>query len=158
MLKSQEMRRLAPEMDPLRLGSGWMPEDLGKPQVLIESTFGDSHPGSAGLDRLRAHEVALTGRFLSALRGCPHIRVPGPPRPEDRVGVISVDFLRRDNAEAAADLEERYGILTRCGLHCAPLAHRTLGTFPRGTVRFSLGPFTTPEEVDAAAQAVLALA
>ena len=52
MLKSQEMRRLAPEMDPLRLGSGWMPEDLGKPQVLIESTFGDSHPGSAGLDRL----------------------------------------------------------------------------------------------------------
>ena len=52
MLKSQEMRRLAPEMDPLRLGSGWMPEDLGKPQVLIESTFGDSHPGSAGLDKL----------------------------------------------------------------------------------------------------------
>ena len=52
MLKSQEMRRLAPEMDPLRLGSGWMPEDLGKPQVLIESTFGDSHPGSVGLDRL----------------------------------------------------------------------------------------------------------
>ena len=52
MLKSQEIRRLAPEMDPLRLGSGWMPEDLGKPQVLIESTFGDSHPGSAGLDRL----------------------------------------------------------------------------------------------------------
>lgn len=52
MLKSQEMRRLSPEMDPLRLGSGWMPEDLGKPQVLIESTFGDSHPGSAGLDRL----------------------------------------------------------------------------------------------------------
>ncbi len=51
-LKSQQIRRLSPEMDPLRLGSGWTPEDLGKPQVLIESTFGDSHPGSAHLDKL----------------------------------------------------------------------------------------------------------
>ena len=146
----------SPEMpaelpDRFEAGTGNLPGILGLGAAL-------SYLRSAGLDRLRAHEVALTGRFLSALRGCPHIRVPGPPRPEDRVGVISVDFLRRDNAEAAADLEERYGILTRCGLHCAPLAHRTLGTFPRGTVRFSLGPFTTPEEVDAAAQAVLALA
>ena len=53
-LKSQQTRRLSPEMDPLRLGSGWAPEDLSKPQVLIESTFGDSHPGSAHLDRLVA--------------------------------------------------------------------------------------------------------
>ena len=146
----------SPEMpaelpDRFEAGTGNLPGILGLGAAL-------SYLRSAGLERLRAHEVALTGRFLSALRGCPHIRVPGPPRPEDRVGVISVDFLRRDNAEAAADLEERYGILTRCGLHCAPLAHRTLGTFPRGTVRFSLGPFTAPEAVDAAAQAVLALA
>lgn len=45
-LKSQEMRELAPELDPLRIGTGWKPEDLSKPQVMIESTFGDSHPGS----------------------------------------------------------------------------------------------------------------
>ncbi len=51
-LKSQEMRRLAPEMDPLRIGTGWKPEDLGKPQVMIESTYGDSHPGSGHLDKL----------------------------------------------------------------------------------------------------------
>ncbi len=51
-LKSQEMRKRAPEMDPLRLGTGWKPEDLSKPQILIESTFGDSHPGSGHLDRL----------------------------------------------------------------------------------------------------------
>ncbi|HIS26799.1 MAG TPA: dihydroxy-acid dehydratase [Candidatus Pullilachnospira intestinigallinarum] len=48
-MKSQEIRKIAPEMDPLRLGSGWKPEDLGKPQILIESSFGDSHPGSVHL-------------------------------------------------------------------------------------------------------------
>ena len=51
-LKSQEMRKIAPELDPLRIGTGWKPEDLGKPQILIESTFGDSHPGSGHLDIL----------------------------------------------------------------------------------------------------------
>ncbi|MCI9658631.1 MAG: dihydroxy-acid dehydratase [Lachnospiraceae bacterium] len=51
-LKSQEMRRLAPELDPLRIGTGWKPEDLSKPQVMIESTFGDSHPGSGHLNTL----------------------------------------------------------------------------------------------------------
>ncbi len=51
-LKSQEMRKLAPELDPLRIGTGWTPEDLAKPQIIIESTFGDSHPGSGHLDTL----------------------------------------------------------------------------------------------------------
>ena len=51
-LKSQEMRKLAPELDPLRIGTGWTPEDLEKPQIIIESTFGDSHPGSGHLDTL----------------------------------------------------------------------------------------------------------
>lgn len=51
-LMSQQMREIAPEMDPLRLGTGWKPEDLGKPQIMIESTFGDSHPGSGHLDKL----------------------------------------------------------------------------------------------------------
>lgn len=51
-LKSQEMRKLAPELDPLRIGTGWKPEDLAKPQVIIESTYGDSHPGSGHLDIL----------------------------------------------------------------------------------------------------------
>ena len=54
MLTSQKMRRAAPEMDPLRLGTGWKKEDLEKPQIFIESTFGDSHPGSGHLDRLVA--------------------------------------------------------------------------------------------------------
>ena len=59
MLTSQKMRKLAPELDPLRLGTGWKPEDLSKPQIFIESTFGDSHPGSGHLDKLV--EAARTG-------------------------------------------------------------------------------------------------
>lgn len=51
-LKSQEMRKLAPELDPLRIGTGWKPEDLAKPQIIIESTYGDSHPGSVHLNSL----------------------------------------------------------------------------------------------------------
>ena len=51
-LKSQEMRKLAPELDPLRIGTGWKREDLSKPQIFIESTYGDSHPGSGHLNIL----------------------------------------------------------------------------------------------------------
>lgn len=111
-----------------------------------------------GTDSLHKRETALTRRFLEGLCGNPHIRVPGPADANGRVGVISVDFLRQDNAEVAFRLEEQYGILTRCGLHCAPLAHKTLGTYPEGTVRFSVGYTTTEEEVDTAVRAIHDLA
>ncbi len=58
-----------------------------------------------------------------------------------------MDFLCADNAEMTFRLEREYGIQTRCGLHCAPLAHKTLGTFPRGGALLR-GPFTTFEELD----------
>lgn len=111
-----------------------------------------------GVESLHRREMALTARFLQGLRGNPHLYVPGPADAFQRVGVISVDFLRRDNAEVAFSLEQQYGILTRCGLHCAPLAHQTLGTYPQGTVRFSVGYTTTEAEVDAALRAIHALA
>lgn len=76
------------------------------------------------------------------------IRVVGTDDLDMRTGVVSVDFLHGDNGEMAFRLEQEYGIATRCGLHCAPTAHQTLGTFPQGAVRFSVGPFTTFEEVD----------
>ena len=106
---------------------------------------------------VRAHEIQLMTRFQNAIREVSHIRVLGSTDTERRVGVYSVDFLRRDNAEIAYRLETEYGILTRCGLHCAPDAHRTLGTFPKGTVRFSFSPVTTFEEIDCAAQAIAEL-
>lgn len=111
-----------------------------------------------GVETFRNHETMLTKRLLEQLRGISHIRLAGPRTLEDRVGVVSVDFLEMDNAEAAYRLESDYGILTRCGLHCAPSAHKTLGTFPQGTVRFSPGWFSTADEMDSAAAAILKIA
>lgn len=106
-----------------------------------------------GTDFFRAHEKRLTDRFLAGLRDIP-ARVAGPSDSDRQVGVVSIDFGNMDNAEASYILESEYGILTRCGLHCAPNAHRTLHTFPQGTVRFSVGYTTTEEEVDAVVQAI----
>ena len=90
-----------------------------------------------GVQAFRAHEEKLTKRFTDGLEGLP-LRLAGTKEINKRVGVISIDFTGRDNAEVAYELDKR-GIMTRCGLHCAPSAHKTLGTFPQGTVRFSIG-------------------
>ena len=110
------------------------------------------------LQNRRQAEKRQIRYFLDGLRDIPGIRVPGPDDEEKRVGVISVDFLRRDNADVAFQLEEEYGILVRCGLHCAPDAHKTLGTFPEGTVRFSFSEYTTEEEMETALKAIRTLA
>ena len=68
--------------------------------------------------------------------------------------MVSVDCLTADNAEIAYQLEATHGVCTRCGLHCATSAHRTLGTFPQGTIRFSIGYGTTDDEIDAAVAAL----
>lgn len=107
-----------------------------------------------GVEALRAHEMALCQRFLEGLSSIEGVTLCGTKDLNRRVGVVSVDFLHKDNAEAAFELEMDYGILTRCGLHCAPSAHKTLDTFPRGTVRFSLGFASTEADVDAALCAI----
>ena len=111
-----------------------------------------------GLDSLRSREISLTKRFIDGVRDIPGVRLCGPVDTENRVGVISLDFLDRDNAAISYELEQRYGILVRCGLHCAPSAHKSLSTFPKGTVRFSLGYANTAEDVDAVVAAIRALA
>lgn len=112
---------------------------------------------SVGVENLRQHEMQLCKRFLDGLGSIPGVALCGTRDLSRRLGVISVDFLHQDNAEAAFRLETEYGILTRCGLHCAPSAHKTLDTFPRGTVRFSLGFANTTDEVDAALAAIAAI-
>ena len=112
---------------------------------------------STGVDVLREHEMHLCQRFLAGLETISGAVLCGTRDLNRRVGVVSVDFLHQDNAEAAFQLETEYGILTRCGLHCAPSAHKTLDTFPRGTVRFSLGFASTQADVDAALAAIRAV-
>ena len=99
----------------------------------------------------------LTERFLNGLAQIPGVRLVGPTDLEQRVGVVSADFPGQDNAAVGDRLEQEFGILTRCGLHCAPNAHKTLGTYPEGTVRFSFGPYTTEQEIDAALNAITQL-
>ena len=107
-----------------------------------------------GLPALMSHEAALTTRLLTGLKKVPELRILGPAPGPGRVGVVAVDCTDADNAEVADRLAQKFGILTRCGLHCAPAAHKTLGTFPRGVIRFSLGYATTEAEVDTAIAAM----
>lgn len=108
---------------------------------------------------LRERETRLTRHLLfRMLEFEGSVRVLGPKDPFlPRAGVVSVDFTGRDNGELSFLLDQEFGIATRCGLHCAPMAHRTLGTFPQGAVRFSVGPFTSFEEIDYVQDAVYRL-
>lgn len=101
-----------------------------------------------GLEAIREHELRMTGRFIKGLERVPEAALIGRRDLEWRTAVISLDFKNFDNASIAHELSKTYGISTRCGLHCAPSAHKTLGTFPQGTVRFSMGYSTTEEEID----------
>lgn len=109
---------------------------------------------ATGLDAIRERELDLAARFLDGVQALPRAKNIGLPGREGRCPIVSLDFPERDNAEIAYLLDRDFGIMTRCGLHCAPLAHRSLGTFPSGTVRFAFGHRTTEEEVDAALAAL----
>ncbi|MDX9917610.1 MAG: aminotransferase class V-fold PLP-dependent enzyme [Gudongella sp.] len=101
-----------------------------------------------GIENIRRKELQLLDYFLNSLNDIAQIRIIGLRGIEGRTAVVSVDFKEKDNGIIAHELSKKYGIMTRSGLHCAPSAHKTLGTFPEGTVRFSLSHFTTLEELD----------
>jgi len=113
---------------------------------------------TVGLASIYEKEMALTSALISKVKNIGGVRIIGKDDIADRVAVVSLDFINNDNAAVAAVLDENYGIMTRCGLHCAPNAHRTLGTYPHGTIRFSFGYFNTMGEVEYIAQAVKHLA
>ena len=112
---------------------------------------------AAGLAYLEEQAVAvikkrlqeLTALLLDELSQTPGVTVYGPRDPEKQTAVVSFTMAVMDTAAVGALLDKRFGIMTRAGLQCSPAAHRTLGTFRRtgGTVRVSLGPFNTAEEV-----------
>ena len=111
-----------------------------------------------GMEQIRSHELALTRQFLEGLKSMDpyekRLRVVGKKDTEGRTGVVSVQTVRRELAQTAYELDVQYGIMTRVGLHCAPSAHQTLGTFPTGTIRFSFGWWNTREEAALALQAL----
>lgn len=167
---------LAKEMKPLIYGgTGSTSDKLTMPEFLpdkfeagtmnLPGIVGLNHSlrfiESEGMAAMREKKTALTRQFLEDTAEIRGVRVAGVPfgalsaadAPE-RTAVVSLDFQKLDNAEVSFMLEQEHGIMTRCGLHCAPLAHQTLGTFPQGTVRFSFGYFNTKEELKEVAQAI----
>lgn len=107
-----------------------------------------------GLDKIRKHEEALTGYMLSELKKMEKVIVYGPQDPKKQAAVISINIGNEDSSEVSYVLDKVFDIAVRSGLHCAPMAHQTLGTFEQGTVRFSLGYFTTKEDVTKAIEAL----
>lgn len=101
-----------------------------------------------GLDEINKIEEKLSYRFIENISNVKGINLIGINDIRGRTPVFSLDFTAHDNSEAAVLLEKEFGIMTRVGLHCAPLAHKTLGTYPKGTVRFSFGVFNTEEEMN----------
>ncbi len=160
---------LAPQMEPLIAGGtgsashletmpDFMPDRFEAGTLNLPGLYGLS----GALGYLRNHdpakllddELRLTGRFLDGVREIPRLRLIGRDDLQDRAPVVSVTLRGGGNAEAAALLDRDYGIQTRVGLHCAPAAHRALGTFPEGTLRFSFGHRNTEQEVDTCLQAL----
>lgn len=101
-----------------------------------------------GIENIARQELAICQRFIDGAFTLPDTRVVGKLDTQDRAAIVSLDFQKMDNAEVSFLLDNQYGVMTRCGLHCAPRAHKSLGTFPQGTVRFSFSHHNTPEEVD----------
>jgi cysteine desulfurase/selenocysteine lyase len=111
-----------------------------------------------GIDSIRAHEVALTQQLIDGLRAIPGVTVYGPLNAGEQTATVSFTVDGLETSQVGLILDEEHGIMCRVGLHCAPAAHRTVGTFPNGTVRFGLGALNTAEEVGVALAAVRAVA
>jgi len=100
-----------------------------------------------GIESIAKHKLDLTYAFLEGLAALPGVSVYGTNRASNMTSVVSINIEGIDNGALSYDLDEKFGIMTRSGLHCAPLAHKTIGTFPQGTLRFSFGLNNTYEDV-----------
>lgn len=111
-----------------------------------------------GMEVIHQKEADFTGLFLEKIKALDpkgeKIKLIGRKTEKGRTAVVSIQTPGRDEAEVAYLLDKNYGIMTRVGLHCAPSAHKTLGTYPTGTIRFSFGYFNTEEEIALAVRAL----
>jgi cysteine desulfurase family protein len=102
---------------------------------------------SIGVESIRAREAELNEQFLSGLRNIKGITVYGPRDPQERTAVVSCRVADQNVSDVGLRMDDEFGILCRVGLHCAPSAHKTIGTFPEGTIRLAPGIFTSPEDI-----------
>lgn len=101
-----------------------------------------------GIKTIRYHESELTHAFIEGLKSIDGIKIYGPQDSKKQTSTVSINIEDMDPGEISYILDSSYGIMTRSGIHCTPHAHKTIGSFPKGTVRFSIGYFNTREEID----------
>ncbi|MBU3091148.1 aminotransferase class V-fold PLP-dependent enzyme [Clostridium sp. CF011] len=101
-----------------------------------------------GLDSIREREEYLCKNFIEGLLNISSVNVYGLTDSSKRTATISVNSTKIDNSELGFILDSEYGITTRTGLHCAPLAHKNIGTYPSGTLRFGIGPFNDIKDIN----------
>ncbi|WP_307403620.1 aminotransferase class V-fold PLP-dependent enzyme [Desulfofundulus luciae] len=158
------------DLTPLKEGGTGSHSDVpGQPEVLPEryesgtlNTVGLAGLGAGvkfirweGMERIRRHEQDLTRQFLEGLKKIEGIRVYGPRDATCQAPVVSFAVKNRPAGDIGTILDQKYNIACRAGLHCAPDAHRTLGTFEQKLVRFSFSYFNRPDEVDYALKCLL---
>ncbi|KAB3532210.1 aminotransferase class V-fold PLP-dependent enzyme [Alkaliphilus serpentinus] len=149
-------------------GTGSKSEELFQPEMLPDryESGTPNTPGIAGvaagvdfilnegMDNIRKHEELLTGYFIEELSKMEKVKIYGPKDSTKQASVVSINIGNEDSSEIAYILDKVYNIAVRSGLHCAPMAHKTIGTFEQGTVRFSIGYFNTRNEIDEAINAI----
>jgi len=149
-------------------GTGSSSESLLQPEILPDKyeSGTPNTPGisglcaglkfikKVGLINIRKHEEELAYSFINEIKTIEGIKIYGPNPSKDRAPVVSINFKDIGSSEIAYILDEVFDIAVRPGLHCAPMAHKTLGTLEQGTVRFSFGYFNTMKDVEEAATAL----
>lgn len=156
---------LAAAMDPLITGGTGSLSDKEEVPPFLPDKFEPGTPNLPGIfglhtalqyleqesvETLHRQAMEVTRLFLEGINAIKGIEIIGENGMNGRTSVVSLHFPGSDNGEIAYELDKYYGIMTRSGMHCAPSAHQTLGTFPHGTVRFSFGHTNTSEEIHSA--------
>ncbi|NLK64243.1 MAG: aminotransferase class V-fold PLP-dependent enzyme [Tissierellia bacterium] len=149
-------------------GTGSQSSSLEHPNFYPDKLEAGTHnlPGIAGLNEglkyilkrgtesIYSHEKTLLDTFIIELRKNPKIKIYGPKSIEQRIGVVPINIEGMDSSEVANILDTKYNIAVRPGLHCAPLAHKAIGTEKLGAVRFGVGPFNKSKDIFTAVKAL----
>lgn len=137
---------------------GFLPDryESGTPNILglAGLNAGISFIFKEGISKIHQYELSLSQKLIAGLKEIPGVIVYGEEQVKDQVAVISFNIKDQLPSEVGLRLDEEYDIMCRVGLHCSPATHKTIGTFPRGTVRFSMSWFNTLEEVEQAIMAI----
>lgn len=145
----QSYSRFQPEEMPVRLEAGTL-----NSHGIAGLSAAIDYINTVGIDVIRDKEEQLMKRFYQGVFGLQNVQVYGDFSASVRAAIIALNIESIDSNEVADELMNTYGIATRPGAHCAPLAHRALGTTERGAVRFSFSWYNTEEEIDAAVDAI----